>query len=57
MIRVEQDKLPKNFDDIFPHQINEIVIPFSGVFIFDDLVEKFENLKDEDGGKLYDNDI
>lgn len=56
-IRVDRNKLPENFDDIFPEQIDEIVIPVSGNIDFNDLVEKFENLEDEDGGKLSDNEI
>jgi len=57
VIRVKRSDLAENFDDIFPHQIDEIVIPYEGKFDFDDLVEKFENLEDVDGGKLYDNEM
>ena len=57
IIRVRRDELVKNFDDIFPQQIDEIVIPYEGKIDFDDLVEKFENLEEEDGGKLYDNEM
>lgn len=57
VIRVKRSELAKNFDDIFPNQIDEIVIPYEGTFDFDDLVEKFENLEDVDGGKLYDNEM
>ena len=57
VIRVKRSDLAENFDDIFPHQIDEIVIPYEGKFDFDDLVEKFENLEDIDGGKLYDNEM
>lgn len=56
-IRVNRNKLPENFDDIFPKQIDEIVLPIVGKIDFDDLVEKFENLEDEDGGKLSDNEL
>jgi hypothetical protein len=57
VIRVKRSELVENFDDIFPHQIDEIVIPYEGTFDFDDLVEKFENLEEMDGGKLYDNEM
>ncbi|MCD8518800.1 MAG: hypothetical protein LRY32_04170 [Flavobacterium sp.] len=56
-IRVNRNQLPENFDDIFPNQINEIAIPIEGNIDFDELVEKFENLADEDGGKLSDNEL
>ncbi|MEL1248580.1 caspase family protein [Flavobacterium helocola] len=56
-IRVNRNQLPENFDDIFPNQIDEIVIPIEGNIDFDELVEKFENLADEDGGKLSDNEL
>ncbi|MEA5405579.1 caspase family protein [Arcicella sp. DC2W] len=57
IIRVRREELVENFDDIFPQQIDEIVIPYEGKIDFDELVEKFENLKDEDRGKLYDNEM
>src|SRR5690606_17649183 len=57
IIRVKRDELVENFDDIFPKQIDEIVIPYEGKIDFDELVEKFENLEDEDGGKLVDNEM
>lgn len=56
-IRVNRNQLPENFDDIFPKQIDEIVLPIDGEINFDELVEKFENLADEDGGKLSDNEL
>lgn len=57
VIRVKRSELVENFDDIFPHQINEIVITYEGKVDFDTLVEKFENLQEVDGGKLYDNEM
>ena len=57
IIRVKREELVENFDDIFPKQIDEIVIPYEGKIDFDELVEKFENLENEDGGKLYDNEM
>ncbi|AFU70525.1 uncharacterized protein containing caspase domain [Psychroflexus torquis ATCC 700755] len=56
-IRVGRDALPENFDDIFPNQIDEIVLPIEGEIDFDDLVERFENLEEEDGGTLHDDEI
>jgi hypothetical protein len=56
VIRVSRKELPTNFNDIFPVQINEIVIPIDGKVDFDDLVEKFENLEEVIGGKLRDDD-
>lgn len=56
-IRVNRNQLPENFDDIFPKQIDEIVLPIQGEIDFDELVERFENLADEDGGKLSDNEL
>ncbi len=55
-IRVSRKELPADFNDIFPVQINEIVIPIDGEVDFDDLVEKFENLADEVGGELKEDD-
>ncbi len=57
IIRVNRNELVENFDDIFPQQIDEIVIPYEGEIDFDDLVERFENLEEIDGGKLYDNEL
>ncbi len=56
VIRVSRKELPADFNDIFPVQINEIVIPIDGEVDFDDLVEKFENLADEVGGELKEDD-
>ena len=33
------------------------MIPIEGDFDFDELVERFENLEEEDGGTLYDDEI
>jgi len=56
-IRVNRESLPERFDDVFPKQIEEIVIPIQGLIDFDELVEKFENLELLDGGKLSDNEL
>jgi len=56
VIRVGRKELPSNFNNIFPVQINEIVIPIDGAIDFDDLVEKFENLEEEVGGELKEDD-
>lgn len=56
-IRVPRAKLPENFDDIFPTQINEIVIPILGHPVYEDLVDSFENLEDLEGGKLVENPL
>jgi hypothetical protein len=56
IIRVPRSELPTNFHEIFPIQPNEIVIPIDGKIDFDDLVEKFENLEEEIGGDLKEND-
>ncbi len=56
VIRVDRSSLPKNFDDIFPRQISEIVIPIEGELDFDLMVEKFENFEEVDGGSLTDNE-
>lgn len=56
IIRAYRSELPTNFHEIFPIQPNEIVIPIDGKIDFDDLVEKFENLEDEIGGDLKEND-
>jgi hypothetical protein len=57
IIRAKRSALVENFDDIFLYQIDEIVIPYEGNVDFDDLVEKFENLQEIDGGQLYDNEM
>ena len=56
IIRVSRSELPDDFDDIFPKQLDEIVIPIKGTLDFDDLVEKFENLEDTVGGSLKEDD-
>ncbi|MES2728288.1 MAG: caspase family protein [Bacteroidota bacterium] len=56
IIKVDFNKLPVLFSFIFPKQINEILIPIEDEIDFDDLVDKFENLKEEFGGKLKDDD-
>jgi len=56
IIRVPRNKLPEKFDEMFPVSINEIVIPIEGEADFDDLVDKFENLKETMGGSLKEDD-
>ena len=52
IIRVKISELPDNFDDIFPTNLDEIVVPISGSLDFDDIVEAFENLEESIGGNL-----
>lgn len=56
IIRVSRAILPENFDEIFPVQLDEIVIPITGTLDFDDMVEKFENLEEAIGGTLSEDD-
>ena len=55
-IRVSRDKLPEDFDEVFPHVLDEIVIPFTGKPDFDELVEQFEAVQEKLGGELEDDD-
>lgn len=57
MIRVNRSQLPTNFDSIFPLYVDELIIPIEGDIDFDDLVNKFENLKQEQGGDFSDNEM
>lgn len=56
IIRVPRLELAPNFHEVFPVQPNEIMIPIDGKIDFDDLVEKFENLEEEIGGDLKEDD-
>jgi len=56
-IRERRPNLPENFDDIFPHQIDEIIFDIVEQIEFDDLVDKFENLVELNGGVLEDNEM
>ena len=47
--------LPDAFDNIFPVGIDELIIPIEGKISFEDLVAKFENLEEQEGGKLVEN--
>ena len=49
--------LPKDFDSIFPVGIDELIIPIDGETYFEELVAKFENLQEMEGGDLKDNAI
>ncbi|PCI22407.1 MAG: hypothetical protein COB67_13445 [SAR324 cluster bacterium] len=51
-LRSSDSKLPENFDDIFPIQLDEVVVPLDGMLDFDDIVERFEDLEEEHGGHL-----
>jgi hypothetical protein len=54
-IRVSRNELPDDFDSIFPIYLDELVIPIEGDLDFDDIVNKFENLVESQGGTLKDN--
>jgi hypothetical protein len=56
IIRIPRSELASNFHSVFPVQPNEIIIPIDGKIDFDDLVEKFENLEEEIGGDLKEDD-
>jgi len=56
IIRAKISELPEDFDDIFPINIDEIVIPVAGSLDFDDLVDAFENLEESMGGNLEEDD-
>ena len=47
---------PTDFDDIFSHKFNEILFSYTGELDFDDLVDKFEDYKEESGGNLIDDE-
>ncbi len=55
-IRKNRKDLPDNFDSIFPIHVDELIIPIDGAIDFDDLVNKFENLRDSQGGSFSDNE-
>jgi hypothetical protein len=55
-IRVSRSELPADFDSIFPIYLDELIIPIEGELDFDDLVNKFENLVEAQGGSLTDNE-
>ena len=55
LLKSNRSDLPKNFDEIFPNHIDQIVVDIDKINDFDDLVDRFENLEDSDGGKLVDN--
>jgi len=54
-LRVNRHELPERFDDIFPQQIDELVIPIEGRVDFDGIINQFENLQEADAGSLKDN--
>jgi len=54
-IREKRQNLPANFDDIFSYQTNEIIFDIVEQIFFDDLVDKFENFVEINGGTLDDN--
>lgn len=55
-LRVDPSELPDGFERAFPVSLNEIVIPISDNVDFDDMVEKFEEVEQNIGGKLYEDD-
>lgn len=54
-IRVPKNELPDDFDSIFPIYLDELIVPIEGEIDFDDIVNKFENLAEAQGGKVSDN--
>jgi uncharacterized caspase-like protein len=56
VIRGNYSNLPPGFDDIFPNSLDEIVIPLSGMIDFDSLVERFEDIEESIGGRVWEND-
>lgn len=54
-IRVTRSELPEDFDSIFPIYVDELIVPIEGKIDFDDIVNKFENLAEAQGGKVSDN--
>jgi hypothetical protein len=55
-IRIPRAEIPEGFDTIFPIYLDELIIPIEGEMDFDDIVNKFENLKEAQGGSLSDNE-
>lgn len=55
IIRVTRNELPEDFDSIFPMYLDELIVPIEGKIDFGDIVNKFENLAEEQGGKVSDN--
>ena len=52
----DASKLPTDFEKIFTVRPDEIVIPIIGEIDFDAMVEKFEDVEEEIGGKLIEDD-
>jgi hypothetical protein len=52
----ELSTLPEATDKIFPITMNEVIVPLLKLPEYDDLVEKFEDLEDRDGGSLTEDD-
>lgn len=55
-LRVPRNRIPENFDSIFDIYLDELIIPIEGNMDFADIVNKFENLVEEQGGSLKDNE-
>jgi hypothetical protein len=56
VLLVNRSELPESFEYIFPTMLNEIVIPISGQIDFDTMVERFEELVENIGGNLTEDD-
>jgi len=56
VLLIEATAIPEGLERVFPVMPNEIVIPIDGDLNYDDLVDKFEDVKDANGGTLDDND-
>ncbi|MCP4297173.1 MAG: hypothetical protein GY786_16350 [Proteobacteria bacterium] len=52
----EISNLPEGLDDVFPLTMDEVVVPTLDLPDFDDLVERFEDLEDKEGGNLQEDD-
>ena len=55
-LRKDRNKYNTAFDNIFPYSFHKIIFPFSGKLNFDDMVDKLEDYKISNGGKLNDNE-
>jgi len=56
-LRIQIQKLPADFDEIFPIRIDELIIPVEGELNFDDILERFGHLQERDHGTLRDNSM
>lgn len=52
----ERSSLPANFDDVFSFSPEQFVVPLEGELDFDDLVERFEDIEEDKGGALFEDE-